>query len=56
MVTCKRINKLNIDINDSKMDDDDDNYLIIAVGSTGIKLQTEVSGRETSDQLKRKVI
>lgn len=33
---CKRINKLNIHINNSKIDDDDD--LIIAVDSTGIKI------------------
>jgi hypothetical protein len=35
---CKRINKLNIDINDHdrKDDDDDDKYIIIAVDSTGI--------------------
>jgi hypothetical protein len=35
---CKRINKLNININDHdrKDDDDDDKYIIIAVDSTGI--------------------
>ncbi len=35
---CKRVNKLNIDINDSKIDYDNDNDLIIAVDSTGIKV------------------
>ncbi len=34
---CKRINKLNIDINDSTIDDND-NDLIIAVDNTGIKI------------------
>ncbi len=34
---CKRINKLNIDINDNKIDDND-NDLIRAVDSTGIKI------------------
>jgi transposase len=36
---CKRVNKLNIDINDSKMNEyNDEDYLIIAVDSTGIKI------------------
>jgi hypothetical protein len=41
---CKRINKLNVDINDHDRknvdddDDDDDKYIIIAVDSTGIKV------------------
>ncbi len=36
---CKRVNKLNIDINDSKMNEyDDDDYLIISVDSKGIKI------------------
>lgn len=39
---CKRINKLNVNINDchanKKKDDDDDRYIIIAADSTGIKV------------------
>jgi hypothetical protein len=36
---CKRINKLNININDhDRKDDDDDEYIIIAADSTGIKI------------------
>jgi transposase len=36
---CKRINKLNVDINDhDRKDDDDDEYIIIAADSTGIKV------------------
>ncbi len=35
---CRRINKLDIDINNSIDDDDDDVVIIIAVDSTGIKV------------------
>jgi len=37
---CKRINKLNIDINDNEIDDDDDDdgLIIAVVDSTGIKV------------------
>jgi hypothetical protein len=35
---CKRINKLNVDINDHDSKDDDDEYIIIAADSTGIKV------------------
>lgn len=37
---CKRINKLNVNINNGhvKNDDDDDEYIIIAADSTGIKV------------------
>ncbi len=38
---CKRINKLNIDINDHDRkndDDDDDKYIITTADSTGIKI------------------
>ncbi len=34
---CKRINKLNIDIKREKIDDDDD-YVIVSIDSTGIKV------------------
>jgi transposase len=34
---CKRINKLNIDIKRKKIDDDDD-YVVISIDSTGIKI------------------
>jgi DDE family transposase len=34
---CKRINRLNVDIKEGKTDDDNDD-LIIAVDSTGIKV------------------
>ncbi len=35
---CRRINKLDIDINNSIDDDDDDIVIIIAADSTGIKV------------------
>ena len=35
---CKRINKLNIDIKREKIDDDDDDYVIVSIDSTGIKV------------------
>ena len=39
---CKRINKLNVNINNGRVknddDDDDDGYIIIAADSTGIKV------------------
>ena len=38
---CKRINKLNVNINNGRErndDDDDDEYIIIAADSTGIKI------------------
>jgi len=36
---CKRINKLNVNINDGSVKkDDDDRYIIIAIDSTGIKV------------------
>ncbi len=40
---CKRINKLNVDINDRDRKDDDDEYIIIAADSTGIKITNRES-------------
>ncbi len=44
---CKRIHKLNIDINDRKIDDDNNN-LSVAVDSTGIKVTNR--GQRISDK------
>ena len=51
---CKRINKLNVHIDNSKTDDDDDD-LIIAVDNTGIKITNRGhSGCMTNEAIKRR--
>jgi hypothetical protein len=35
---CKRINKLNIDIKKEPIEEDDDDYVVISIDSTGIKI------------------
>jgi hypothetical protein len=46
---CKRVNKLNVNINNglvNKDDDDDDEYIIIAADSTGIKVTNRWQGMD----------
>ncbi len=53
---CKRINKLNIDINDydKKKDNDDNDYIIIAADSTGIKVTNRGQWMDEKWNVRRK--
>ncbi len=54
---CKRINRLSVDIKkDDWADSDDDDLIIIAADSTGIKVTKEVSGCLTNGVQERKDI